>query len=63
MQYFDKNISYENIKYFYEMGVYTVENVIQYVKENIITKEQFHFITSYNYDGYCEIHNIKKIRG
>lgn len=58
MQYFDKNISYENIKYFYEMGVYTVEDVIQYVKENIITKEQFHFITSYNYDGYRENHNI-----
>ncbi|MBP3801368.1 MAG: XkdX family protein [Clostridia bacterium] len=51
------------MKYLYETGVYTIKDVIQYVNENIITKEQFHFITSYNYDGYCEIHNIKKIRG
>ena len=58
MQYFDKNISYENIKYFYEMGVYTVEDVIQYVKENIISEEQFYFITSYNFQGYCKSHNI-----
>ena len=35
MQYFDKNIQYNNIKYLYETGVYTVENVIQYVQKGI----------------------------
>lgn len=58
MQYFDKNIQYNNIKYLYETGVYTVEDVIQYVEKNIISKEQFHFITSYDFQGYCKSHNI-----
>ena len=59
MQQYDKNINYEGIKYFYEVGVYTIEDVIQYVGK-IITKEQFHFITSYNFDGYCDIINKKR---
>lgn len=58
MQYFDKNIQYNNIKYLYETGIYTVEDVIQYVKKNIISEEQFHFITSYSFQGYCKSHNI-----
>ena len=62
MQHYDKNISYENIKYFYESGVYTIEDIIQYVGK-IITKDQFHFITSYDFNGYCDNHKIKKIKG
>lgn len=39
------------LKYFYEMGVYSVEEMIKYVDDEIITKQEFHEITGYNYIG------------
>ena len=44
-------MSYNLIKYFYEMGVYSVQEMIKYVKDKIITEEEFHIITGYNYQG------------
>ena len=48
---FDKNISYNLIEYMYHSGVYNIEDMIIYVNMGNITKEQFHFITGYDYDG------------
>ena len=54
----NKNISKDNIKWLFETGVYEIEDVIKYVEFKIITKDEFHSITSYDYDGYCKTHNI-----
>lgn len=39
------------LKYFYEMGVYSVEEMIKYVDDEIITEQEFHEITGYSYIG------------
>lgn len=44
-------MSYDLIKYFYEMGVYSVQEMIKYVEDKTITEEEFHIITGYNYQG------------
>lgn len=48
--------SYDLIKYKFEMGVYSLEQMYEFVEQNLITGYDFHYITSYNYQG------IKKMR-
>lgn len=38
------------IKYKYEMGVFSLIDLISFVKKEIITKEEFRDITSFNYE-------------
>lgn len=42
-------INYDLIKYYYEMGVYDLIDVANYVVLGEITEEEFHFITGYNF--------------
>ena len=51
---YDKNMSYDLIKCLFEYGVYSAKEVMWYVENGNITKDEFHFITSYNYDGLKE---------
>lgn len=44
------------LKSMWEDGVYSLHQIFDMVKENRITKEEFHDITRYNYQG------IKKTR-
>lgn len=48
---FDKNMSYNLIEHMYHSGVYNIKDVIAYVETGNITKEEFHSITGYNYNG------------
>ena len=47
----------EEIRCKYDHGIYDLRYVFDLVGTLVITKEQFHSITSYNYDG------LKKTRG
>lgn len=44
-------MSYDLIKYYYEMGVYNIQKMIKQVKLEYITEEEFHMITGYSYKG------------
>lgn len=46
--------SFNLIKYKFEMGVYSLEQMIKFVENSQITEEEFKFITSYNYKGIKE---------
>ncbi len=48
---YDQFASYTTINYWFNHGVYTAEQIMWYVENKNITKEQFHLITGYNYDG------------
>lgn len=50
--------SYFIIKYKYDMRVYSLEYMCKLVEEKIISKNDFHFITSYDYDGIKEMESI-----
>lgn len=41
--------SYDLIKYKFEMGVYSLEQMCEFVEKEWITEHDFHFITTYNY--------------
>lgn len=43
--------NYDMIKYFFETGIYEVEDVLKSVEEKLITADEFHLITGYNYEG------------
>lgn len=43
--------SYDLIKYKFEMGVYSLEQMCEFVEQNLIIEYNFHCITSYNYQG------------
>lgn len=45
------------IRWKYDHGIYTLRDVFDLVSFLVITKEQFHSITSFSYDG------LKKNRG
>ena len=48
----DKNL----IKYKWDSGVYSLEDMVKLVLDNIINEEQFFSITSYNFRGvYSQI--------
>ena len=42
-------MSYDLIKYFFEIGVYDIIDVANCVIKNEIDENQFHFITGYNF--------------
>lgn len=44
-------MSYDLIKYYFEVGVYDLTDMVKCVEKNYITKEQFHSITGYDYNG------------
>jgi hypothetical protein len=46
--------SYDLIKYKFEMGVYSLKEMCNFVKEHKITEQDFHYITSYDYKGIKE---------
>lgn len=43
--------SYNLIKHKYEAGVYSLKQMCEFVDKKWITEEEFHFITSYSYQG------------
>lgn len=43
--------SYDLIKYKFEMGVYSLEQMCKFIEQNLITEYDFHNITPYNYQG------------
>lgn len=43
--------NYNTIKYKFECGAYTLENMCRFVRDEFITKDEFKYITSYNYDS------------
>lgn len=45
---------YYIIKYKYEMGVYSLKEMCNFVELNWITEDNFHSITSYNYKAIKE---------
>lgn len=53
--YFDKHMSYYLIKHMFEHGVYSAKDLLTYVDMGNITKDEYHFITGYNYDGYKSV--------
>lgn len=54
--------SYDLIKYKFEMGVYSLEQMCEFVEQNLITEKDFHYITSYNYQGIKKSASIKTSR-
>lgn len=46
--------SFYTINYKYQHGVYSIQNIIELVKQKVLTEEEFKDITSYNYKGYIE---------
>ena len=42
---------FDLIKYKYEMGVYSLDYMIELVEKDKINTDQFHYITSYSYEG------------
>ena len=52
-----QSTNFERIKSGYELRIYTLKDLVEFVDKTIITKEEFHIITSYSYEG------LKKSRG
>ena len=44
-------MNFNTIKYFFETGVFDVYKVVEFVDNKVITEEEFHMITGYNYSG------------
>jgi hypothetical protein len=42
------------IKYKFESGVYSLRLIFQMVEDDMLTPEEFHFITSFDYYGIKE---------
>ena len=49
-----KNEKFDVIRYKYLTGIYNLNKMIQLVDERRITKEEFHFITTYSYETIKE---------
>ena len=47
------------IKYKWDMGIYSLEQIIRLVKNKILTKQDFFYITRFNYNGL--IRKLKKM--
>jgi len=52
-----KQENFVTVKNKYEAGAYSLRAMIELVESGKLTKEEFHFITDYSYDG------LKKSRG
>ena len=48
------NDNYYLIKYKYDMGGYSLDEMIELVEKNVLTEDDFHSITSKNYSGVKE---------
>lgn len=42
--------TYNTIRYKYDMGAYSLKEIIEFVDKNKISKEEFKYITNYHYD-------------
>ena len=42
------------VRYRYEMGVYSLQQMIEFVDKQWITRKQFKEITSYSYEGLTD---------
>ena len=49
--------SKDTIQYKWQSGVYDLKNMVQLVKNGIINKDQFFYITRYNFNGVIESRN------
>lgn len=49
------------IKYKWESGIYNIKDMINLVKDNVLTKEKFFEITRFSYDGIIKSHNKKGV--
>lgn len=49
--------SYDLIKYKFEMGVYSLEKMLELVEKEQISEKDFKWITSYSYQGIKERRN------
>ena len=47
--------NYITIQYKWEQGVYELKDMISFVENEILSKQQFFEITRYNYDGVKDI--------
>ena len=52
--------TYMIIQYKWQHGVYELEDMIQFIENKILSKQQFFEITRYNYDGVKSIRFNKK---
>ena len=52
-----KSTNFERIQSEYNVGIYTLRDMIELVDKKVITEEEFHWITGYSYKG------VKKLRG
>ena len=46
-----KSTNFERIRIGYETRTYILKDMIDFVERKIITKDEFHWITGYSYDG------------
>jgi len=49
----------EVVYYKYSMGIYSLKQLMQLVEKNKLSKDMFHFITTYSYDGLKDIEQKK----
>ena len=54
-----KDEKIEIIYYKYSMGIYSLKQLMRLVEENKLSKDSFHFITTYSYDGLKDIEQKK----
>ena len=52
-----RSTNFERIQAGYESRLYRLKELVEFVDKKIITKEEFHWITGYSYEG------LKKLRG
>lgn len=50
--------NYDLVKYKFETGIYTLESLCDFVDKHLISEEDFHYITSYNYQAIKNKRNI-----
>lgn len=48
---YNPNMTLTLLEYMYSHGIYTIQDVMEYVKRGKITKDEFHSITRLYYDG------------
>lgn len=51
-------IDIDEMRYKYKHGVYSVEQMVNFVKYKVISKEQFFEITRLHYDGVIDNRNL-----
>ena len=46
-----ESTNFRRIQWGYETRLYVLKDLVDFVKKKMITKEEFHWITGYSYDG------------